>query len=40
MNFTSEDIVTATYIFVIMGGIITLVGGLIVYFHKKSKSRR
>lgn len=40
MNFTPADITTAAYIFLIMGGIITLIGGLTVYLHKKSKPKK
>lgn len=40
MNFAPADIATAAYLYLIIGGVVTLVGGLIVYFNKKPKSRR
>lgn len=40
MSFTSTDIATSTYLFLIMGGIIALAGSLVVYFNKKPRLRR
>jgi len=40
MSFTPADITTAAYIYLIIGGIITFVGGLMVYFHRRSKPRK
>ena len=35
MNITQSDITMAAYLFLIVGGLITLYGSLIVYFNKK-----
>lgn len=40
MNFTPADVTTAAYIYLIIGGIITFVGGLTVYFYRRSKHRK
>jgi len=40
MIITKEDIVIANYLFLIVGGLITLFGGLTVYFIHKPKRRK
>jgi LPXTG-motif cell wall-anchored protein len=39
MSITQADLATGVYMFLVMGGMITLVGGLFVYFVKKSKKQ-
>ena len=39
MSITQEDIITTLYLFLIVGGIITLFGGWVAYLNKKSKRR-
>lgn len=36
----SENITTAAYLFLVVGGVITLIGSLIVYFNKKPKRKK
>lgn len=40
MNITQNDIVTTMYLFLIVGGIITLFGGLTVYFNRRVHRRK
>jgi hypothetical protein len=40
MIITKEDIIIANYLFLIVSGLITLFGGLIVYFTRKPKRKR
>ena len=40
MNVAQGNIVTGVYLFLIIGGLITLFGALIVYFSKKPKKRK
>lgn len=37
MIFTQESLTTASYIYLLMGGIVAFSGALIVYLDKKSK---
>ncbi|MDP3973817.1 MAG: hypothetical protein Q8P92_03210 [Candidatus Daviesbacteria bacterium] len=40
MNISQNDIITVAYLFLIVGGIITLFGALTVYSQKKAKRKR
>ena len=41
MNLLSEEnIIISVYLFLIMGGLITFLGSLMIYFMKKSKKRK
>lgn len=40
MSITSQDITIAAYIFLVMGGLIVVFGGITVYLFKKSKRKR
>jgi len=40
MNITQSDWITVTYLFLIVGGLITLFGGLIVWLSKKPKRHK
>lgn len=39
MNITQSDIIMAAYLFLIVGGLITLYGSLVVYFNNKKRSK-
>jgi len=39
MNITQEDFITTAYLFLIVGGLIAMFGGLLVYFSKKPKKK-
>lgn len=40
MNISQNDIITTTYLFLVVAGAITLFAGLVVYYHKRSKLGR
>ena len=37
---SQEDITTGVYFFLLMGGLITLFGAIVVYLNKKSKKSK
>lgn len=39
MSITETDITTAAYLFLIMGGLIAVWAGLLVYFQKKPRGK-
>lgn len=40
MNLSQTNIITVANLFLVVGGMITLVGGIIVYFNKKKHKRK
>lgn len=40
MTISQTDLTTSLYLFLVVGGLITFFGGLIVYFNRKPKRRR
>lgn len=39
MNITQDELTLTTYLFLIVGGVFTLLGALVVYFNKGTKSK-
>lgn len=40
MNITQDDLTITTYLFLIVGGVITLLGALVVYFNNGPKDKK
>jgi len=40
MNITQQDFIITSYLFLIMGGAITLSAGLLIYFSKAEKKTK
>ncbi len=40
MNISQNDIVTTGYLFLVVAGIISLIGAIVVYYNNPPKKRR